>query len=192
MRCIDLFDWGTHWFDMCFFYNDEIPAEWVLGQVELRDGRTVFGIPLEGQGLSHVKFANGVHGLVVTGHDHDWDAQNRLIGEEGIIEVGGRQDEAPVRVWGRGQTGWTALDTPDDTPALTVVPRGVLDLVDALKTGREPELSGRRALRATELSFATYASSLRRGRVDLPLQTAGSPLAALQELAAATDGEAQR
>jgi UDP-N-acetylglucosamine 3-dehydrogenase len=29
--CPDLFDWGTHWFDMLFFYNDETPAEWVIG-----------------------------------------------------------------------------------------------------------------------------------------------------------------
>jgi len=49
-------------------------------------------------------------------------------------------------------------------------------------------LSGRRALRATELSFATYESSRRRGRVDLPLLLDGSPLAALQGLAEADEG----
>ena len=38
------------------------------------------------------------------------------------------------------------------------------DLVAALREDREPELSGRRALRATELSFATYESSRRRAR----------------------------
>ena len=178
MRCIDLFDWGTHWFDMCFFYNSETPAEWVLGQVDLRDGRTVFGVPLEGQGLSHFKFANGVHGLLVSGPDNGWDAQNRLIGTEGVIEVAHR-DGPPVRVWGKGQIGWQGVETPEDNPALGVVPLGVLDLVDALKTGREPELSGHRALRATELSFATYESSRRRGRVDLPLDIEDSPLAAL-------------
>ncbi|MGN6758012.1 MAG: Gfo/Idh/MocA family protein, partial [Thermomicrobiales bacterium] len=96
-----------------------------------------------------------VHALVVTGPDHGWTAQNRLVGAEGVIEVG-VQDGPPVRVWGWGQSGWTALDTPADSPALAVVARGVLDLVDALKAGREPELAGRRALRATELSFATY------------------------------------
>jgi UDP-N-acetylglucosamine 3-dehydrogenase len=52
----------------------------------------------------------------------------------------------------------------------------VLDLVDALKTGREPELSGRRALRTTEVIFATYESSRRRARIDLPLQIDDSPL----------------
>jgi len=46
----------------------------------------------------------------------------------------------------------------------------IQDLADALKTGREPELSARKALQATELIFATYESSRKRGRVDLPLE----------------------
>ncbi len=57
--------------------------------------------------------------------------------------------------------------------------RGVLDLIDALKTGREPELAGRRALQATELIFATYESSRRRGRIDLPLTVEDSPFRAM-------------
>ena len=51
----------------------------------------------------------------------------------------------------------------------------MLDLVDALKNGREPELSARRALAATQLIFATYESSRRRGRVDFPLAIDDSP-----------------
>ena len=179
MRCIDLFDWGTHWFDMCHFYNNETPAEWVLGQIDRRAGRTVFGIPLEGQGLSQIKFANGVHGLLVTGPDHGWEAQNRLIGATGIIEVA-VDDGPPLRLWNREQPGWTTIDLPESQSDLAVVPLGVLDLIDALRAGREPELSGRRALRATELSFATYESSRRRGRVDLPLTIDDSPLAEMQ------------
>jgi pimeloyl-ACP methyl ester carboxylesterase len=57
--------------------------------------------------------------------------------------------------------------------------QAVLDLIDALKTGREPELSGRRALQATELIFATYESSRRRGRVDLPLDIDDAPFIAM-------------
>jgi hypothetical protein len=47
---------------------------------------------------------------------------------------------------------------------------------DCLETGREPELSGRKALRTTELLFATYESSRCRGRVTLPLEIDDSPL----------------
>ena len=169
--CSNLFDWGTHWFDMLFYYNDERPAEWVLGQVDWRDGPTHFGAPMEGQGLSHFKFRNGVHGLLVTGFQAGWEAQNRLVGEEGCIEVG-HKDGTPLRIWGRGQSGWRPVEIAEDSGDLDLVGRGILDLVDALRTGREPELSGRRALQATELIFATYESSRRGGRVELPLEGA--------------------
>ncbi|MDP9381558.1 MAG: Gfo/Idh/MocA family oxidoreductase [Chloroflexota bacterium] len=34
--CSNLFDWGTHYFDMLFFYNDEQPVEWVLGPIPFK------------------------------------------------------------------------------------------------------------------------------------------------------------
>ena len=51
----------------------------------------------------------------------------------------------------------------------------IQDLADALKADREPELSARKALQAIELIFATYESSRKRGRVDLPLEIEDSP-----------------
>ena len=47
--CSNLFDWGTHWFDMFFFYNDEVPAEWVMGQIAVESESSVFGVPLDTQ-----------------------------------------------------------------------------------------------------------------------------------------------
>jgi predicted dehydrogenase len=177
--CPDLFDWGTHWFDMMFFYNDQAPAEWVMGQVELRGAHPVFGVMLEGQGLAQVQFANGVIGLLETRYGGTWNAVNRLMGTDGMIELTLSQ-QSSLRVWGKGQSEW------QDIPGLfeggdmgEPIVLGVLDLIDALKTGREPELAGRRALQATELIFASYESSRRRGRVDLPLQIDDSPLQAL-------------
>jgi len=171
--CGNLYDWGTHWFDMMFFYNDEKPAEWVIGQIETRDTEDVFGVPCEGQGLSHIKFKNEVRGLMVTGHQADIGTQQRLVGTEGQIELVGGDG---VRVWAKGQSDWETI-MPDPGPKdLEAVAHGVVDLVDALRTGREPQLSGHRALAATELIFATYESSRRRGRIDLPLTIDDSPL----------------
>jgi len=48
--------------------------------------------------------------------------------------------------------------------------------VDALLTHREPELSARRALNATEIIFACYESSRRRALVILPLDIEDNPL----------------
>jgi len=82
-----------------------------------------------------------------------------------------------LRVRGKGDADWRDVQVTDEAQEnlSEVVGRGVLDLIDALKTGREPELSAHRALRATELIFATYESSRRGGHVELPLEPLASP-----------------
>jgi len=186
----NLYDWGTHWFDMMFMYNDECPVDWVIGQIDARGGRAIFGVMIEGQGLSFFKWQNGVHGLMVTGQrelyeqagtSQDAGCGNRLIGSDGVVEVGVR--EGPELRIRNAKTGyqWHAVEVADRIHGHDHVVRAVLDLVDALKTGREPELSARRALQATELIFATYESSRVRGRIDLPLEIDDSPLLSMLE-----------
>lgn len=177
--CDNLFDWGTHWFDMIFFFNGETPAEWVIGQIEGRGSKQIFGAWMEGQGLSHIRFQNGVHALMMTGHGTQ-GAWMRLIGSEGTLEVGYHRP-ARLRVHGMGDAGWRVVEVPEESDLTDCVPRAILDVIDALKQGREPELSGRRALQATELIFATYESSRRHGRIDLPLTVEDSPLLAMYE-----------
>ncbi|RME60747.1 MAG: gfo/Idh/MocA family oxidoreductase, partial [Caldilineae bacterium] len=135
---------------------------------------------IEGHGLSHIQFQNGVQGLLITGQGANGSMLNRLLGSEGIIEVG-RDRDAPLRMWGTGQGGWVSVPVEEDIHGQEYVKRGVLDLIDALKTGREPELSARKALQATELIFATYESSRRRGRVDLPLDITDHPMVSMVE-----------
>ena len=172
-NCPNMFDWGTHWFDMFFFYNDDEPAEWVIGQIDAEGGREVFGTPVEGSGISWIRYRNGREGLLATGGTGMQGVQNRLIGSEGIIEIGGR-NRPPLRVVsGTRQVDVDLSGTMSQRDATTAA---VLDLVDAVKNGREPELAGRKALRATELIFATYQSSRCRGRVQLPLEVDDSAL----------------
>jgi predicted dehydrogenase len=57
----------------------------------------------------------------------------------------------------------------------------VLNLIECVKTGEEPELSGRKSLQATELIFATYESSRRRQKINLPLEIEDSPLLSMIE-----------
>jgi len=167
--CSNLYDWGTHWFDMFFFYNNETPAEWVLGQVDGRNHHTIFGVAIESQGISHLKFANGVRGLLVTGHEADLGCANQLIGTEGAIEL---HDPAPhLRVRAAGRKAWKGIKTTDGLHGGHAVYLAVSNAIDCLESGDEPELSAARALRATEVIFATYESSRRRERIDLPLKT---------------------
>jgi UDP-N-acetylglucosamine 3-dehydrogenase len=178
--CPDLFGWGVHYFDMLFFYNDDTPVDWVIGQIDARGGRERGGHFSEGQGISYFKFRTGVHGLLVTGHQAGLGGEygNRLIGTEGIMEVF-PTEEIPLRIWGKGQGQWEVLHVQERNFLPENFVRAVLDLIDALKTGREPQLSAQRALQATEVMFATYESSRRRGRVDLPLDIEDSPLDAM-------------
>jgi len=177
--CSNLFDWGTHWFDMMFFYNNDQPAEWVMGQIDVARAHTVFGTLVEGYGLSYIKWRNGVMGLLATGDDNGGRCANRLIGSKGIIEVVGED----LRMLREGKQ-W-------ESPALEKceVPGGattlyILESIECLAEGRESLLSSRRALQATELIFATYESARRRARVRLPLDIEDSPL-----LSMVRDGE---
>lgn len=175
--CDNLFDWGTHWFDMMFFYNGETAAEWVIGQIDTSRTHTIFGQPVEGQGLAHVRFANGVHGLMVTGHQAEWEAENRLIGTDGVIEVAPKAPATgSLRIWSKDRPNWEEIDDGSIHDVGLAITAGVADLLDALQDSREPELSAARAMRVTELIFATYESSRRRGRVDLPLKIDDNPL----------------
>ena len=176
--CPDMNDWGTHWFDMMYFYNNEIPAHWVLGQIDATRIREIFAMAHETQGISHIRFQNGVEGLLITSIESSFSPANRLLGSEGIIEVGVSQ-EISLRLWNEYTAGWQSIDPHDSIHDMDAVQRGIVDLVEALKDGREPELCGQRALRAAELTFATYESSRRQGRVDLPLEIDDSPLLAM-------------
>jgi hypothetical protein len=60
---------------------------------------------------------------------------------------------------------------PEPTPAAPAPEVGVVkNALDCLETGAEPELSHRKALRASEIIFAFYESVRRRVRVELPLE----------------------
>ncbi len=171
--CGDMLDWGTHWLDMMFFYNNEQPAEWVIGQIDSREEMAIFGTPVESQAICSIMWKNSVRGLLETGAPGS-GVGNRILGTDGIVEVGVRDGPA-LHYTGRDTSGWAVPDLEEGTHGDDPITLGILDLVDALKSGREPELAARKALQATEIIFATYESSRRRARIDLPLTIHDSP-----------------
>src|SRR5205085_2929592 len=103
-QCADLFDWGTHWLDMFGLYNNETPASWVIAQIDSREEKKIFGVPLENQGLVHVKYENDVRGLLITGFEASLGCANRIIGETGVIEIAW---QAPwLRIRAKGDADW--------------------------------------------------------------------------------------
>jgi predicted dehydrogenase len=165
---------------MMFYFNRDEPAEWVLGQIDLREGKRIFGALHEGHGLSTFHFRNGVRATFFSGRDHeDMGCMIRAVGDDGVLEI---LDQAPwLRVHRYDTPGWTDHDQGESIHDDLGIYRAIDDLLSCLKSGSEPLTSSRRALQGTEVIFATYASSLQRRRIDLPLGPCRSGLLTLAE-----------
>ena len=166
-NCGDMFDWGTHWLDMFFYYQNETPASWVIAQIDSRKDHVIFGVPMENQAVCEFRFADGVRAFLTTGQNSHEDAAHRMIGTEGMLEVS--WDAHRVRLLNGASGGWQTIEQPEDQPGQDAIDRGVADLVDSLTSGRKPLLSSKNVLQSTEIIFAAYESSRRRARIDLPL-----------------------
>lgn len=174
-QCGDLFDWGTHWLDMMQFFNDETPVAWVIGQIDSRKNNIVFGAPMENQAVCHFKWTNGVRGLLIAGHEAKLDCALRVTGTQGTLEV--LWDTPCLRVRTEHDAGWRVIETREGLHNDVAIDRACADLARALdEPGHKPLLSVDSAIRHTEVIFATYHSSLYRGRVDLPLTHDGNAL----------------
>lgn len=178
-----LYDYGTHGFDLSNYFAGDCPAEWVLAGIDYHEGDIASGTHNENQAVAVWAYGDGVHGLATTGDPgaRAVGCRNRLVGTDGVIEVGAEDAEAVVRVR-RDGSGWEPLDTGGEgLRGRAYIGRGIADLVDCLGADRKSELRAENALNATELSFGARESARRRGRVDFPLEIEDSPLAAMVE-----------
>jgi predicted dehydrogenase len=213
---VNLFDAGTHCFDLCDFLTDGERVEWVLAGVDLAHENRWFGTLNETRAVAQWRYADGTVGFASTAEDGETlvDAYLRLVGTDGEIEIQ-PDDGPPLRM--RTGGGWRAVDTHNETvfspgssrldivarkltsvlgvggdrfaPPPTHYERAIEHLVETLDAGEEPLVSGRRVLRGTELAFASWESSRRRGRVHLPLEIDGNPLEAMYEAGELAAGE---
>ncbi|SFR67351.1 Gfo/Idh/MocA family protein [Halogeometricum limi] len=199
----NLYDFGTHLFDLCGYYTDQSPPEWVLCGVDYSEENVQFGAHNENNAIAQWRYENGVVGFASTGDYGVVPAQIRLVGAEGVVDV--CTDDGPTLRYRNGSTkGWKAVDTsPDGThgpsdsfprvaaqkvlsrvPLVsadrfrtpTYIERAIEDVVDALSEGRTSELAAENALQSTELIFGAWESSRRRERIDLPLDADGNAL----------------
>jgi predicted dehydrogenase len=216
----NLFDAGVHEFDLCRYYTGGAEPEWVLAGIDTSEENVWFGTENEYQGISQWKYEDGVYGLAATGPSMEMiGCYMRLIGEDGVIEMG--VEDGPAIRYRVDGGGWRTVETNDsihkpdyslvraglrkvaqNAPGLpdrlfdrpTFYERAVEEVVAALREDREPEISGRNALDGTELTFASWESARRQGRVDLPLDVEDNPLETLienRESDATDDSEAE-
>ncbi|WP_276271761.1 Gfo/Idh/MocA family protein [Haloarcula litorea] len=106
----NLFDAGTHMFDLSAFYTDQTPVEWVLAGIEYSDENRQFGVHNENQAVAHWRYESGVDGLARTGWGSDGvGARFRLVGADGTVEVGA-DDGPPLRYRNDETSGWSTVD----------------------------------------------------------------------------------
>jgi len=173
-------DSGTHWLDMLFYFNNETPAQWALGQIDIRGARRVFGALNEGQGVLTFHCQNGVRATMFSGKDHpDLGCFIRISGDKGVLEI--TTADPWLRLHQLDRPGWEVFNTGESIHDDAAIYRGIDNLLECLETGATPLLSSKNAIRATEIIFAAYESSRRRGRVDLPLEPGPSALLAMVE-----------
>ncbi len=180
-ECGNIYDSGTHFIDMISFFNGEKKAKWVIAQVDYRTESLVFGGHCENQQVLLTEYEDGVFGLVMTGAG---DAKpvgciNKLIGTEGVVEVG-VADGPAIRYRLAGDKEWIVPDTGGASiHGPRFIERAIADVIACLLEGRKCQLDASNALIATEIIFGAYESSRRRGRVDFPLDIDDNPLAAM-------------
>lgn len=162
----NLLDCGTHTFDQALSFNEETPAKWVLGAVDTTELLNWFGVPSETLAVGTVVFENGVRASVqVGGPDLDLWGGVRVIGSEGFLEVNWEGQFQKAVVYADPSWQPPDLEEPQESPMIGVV----RNALDCLESGTEPELSSRKALRASEIIFALYESVRRHARITLPL-----------------------
>lgn len=177
----NLFDVGTHSLDLISMLNGEQRAKWVLAQIDYRQENLFFGAHCENQHVVFLEYESGAYGLVVTTPDgrNPVGGVISVIGNEGALELqpaGG----PPVR-WRRwGDDDWTVPEAPEGA-SLAPQDRCLKDVLECLATGRTCRVDASHALLATEIIFAAYESSRRRGRVDLPLEVEDNALRSMVE-----------
>jgi predicted dehydrogenase len=177
----NIYDMGTHWLDMFNLFLGEVPARWVLAQIDYRKENIVFGQHCENQQIVLTEYENGVFGLLMggAGGASPLGCTIRLCGTEGTIELG-TTDGINIRYQRQGEAQWTLPDTKGESlhgPGF--IERAMADVVACLQEGRKCQLDATNALLGTEIIFGAYESSRRRGRVDFPLEIDDTPLAAM-------------
>jgi predicted dehydrogenase len=205
----NLFDAGSHLFDLCGYFTDQAEPSWVLSQIEYSEPNLWFGAHNENQAIAQWRYTDGTFGVASTGPGQPLvECYLRLRGDEGSLEIG--VDEGPVlRLTNPDHPSGKTIDTGGEdvhgppSPGLiggakgrmldrlpgferssgtpSYIERAIEDVVAGIDNDEPSELIADNALQSTELIFACWESARRRGRIDLPLDIDDNPLEEMVE-----------
>jgi predicted dehydrogenase len=190
----DLLTDGSHSVDLVRFMNNDVPATWIIGNIDLRDRgdidpgsqtfgfqkwnetRTRYGHPVETGAFAVIHFSNKVRGIIEAGicarpgYQRMW-----IYGSEGLIEISGDQPvagEPPLRILTRGRNDWLVPELPQVNP----IAREISLLLESIETGKLHPLDGTSARAAQEILMAVFESARTHSRIDLPLTISEHPI----------------
>ncbi len=136
-------------------------------------------IQAEDMGIALIRFSNGSYGVIEGTTDiypQNLEETLYLFGEKGTVKAGG-QSVNVIEEWRFSD----ALDDPEEIKATfhenppNVYGYGhtplYADVIDAIRTGREPYVTAEAGKRALELVLAIYRSAAEGRPVKLPLQS---------------------
>jgi len=176
----DLYEYGSHNFDLCAYLAGSTRAKWAMGQIDYAQWKVVFDTHNENSALACWEYDNGVQGFAATGRAAAFvNCHHRVIGAEGVIELGPRDPAADaidpqrrhVRWRTFGNSQWEYVDTAGEhMHGPGYIEQAIADFVTSTAAGKDSEVSGFAALDNSEIIFAIWHSARIRGIVDLPLR----------------------
>lgn len=171
----DLYEYGSHNFDLSGYLAGCTRAKWVLGQIDYSKWKVVFDTHNENTALAYWEYENGVQGFGATGRCADFVGSHyRAVGTDGVIEICPRDPEAEgthlrYRVFGKGE--WQNVDTQGEHGhGPGYIEQSIADFVSCTQAGTDSEVCAASALDGTEIIFAIWHSSRTHGIVELPLR----------------------
>lgn len=207
---LNLFDAGSHLFDLCDHFSDGARPSWALAAVDVDPDNRWFGALNDAQAVATWGYENGIIGFASTAENDDLtgvDAYLRIVGDSGVIEIepnagpslrmrtagnnyqsidtGGESIYRPPQSLARAATNKVFRAVPGVRKELKGEPthyeRAIEHVVSSLVADTEPVFSANHVIRGTELVFACYESARQQARVDLPLDIEDNPLETMCE-----------
>ena len=165
---------GTHGIDFHFWVLGDPVAEWVMGSVERKTDRHIFGHRVEDRCAGLIGYEGGAVGVIENELSGDYQIGAKVYGSEGMLFV----SDNSLRYLSPG-SDWQEFQTTEDVNleyggAYHAQAEGICDWLD----GEVDDYRGeaRHACKALEVMMAVYESARTHERVALPLLTRDNPL----------------
>lgn len=169
----------THMIDYMRWYNDNVDADWVMGQAA-GCGKLSDNHPSPDYIAAIIQFSNGVRGIVETGAGAPniaevakWWGRNRIrvMGDKGFAEVLTNGGWRSVTADGGAQSGEGAMNYDADMPFY------IQDIADWLEDeSKVHPCNFESAYKGFEIMMAACRSAVKGGQIALPLTEAGDEL----------------